>query len=50
MRKLDGNLDVVDAAITEMLASPKKLVLYRHAHRTDHEVFCLHLPILILKK
>ena len=50
VRKMAGNVDVADTAIAEMLASPKKPVLYKHAHRTDHEVFCLHLPILILKK
>ena len=50
MRTLDGNLDVVDAAITEMLASSKKPVLYRHIHWKNREVYCLHLPILILRK
>lgn len=50
VRKMVGNVDVMDTAITEMLASLKKPVLYRHVHGASHEVFCLHLPILIIRK
>lgn len=50
VRKLGADIDLVDRAILQMLASPRKPLLYKHVHWDNKDVYCLHIPVLVIEK
>lgn len=47
LRKMDGDIRLVDEAITQMLTSSRMPIIYRHTHLGNKTTYCLHLPMRI---
>lgn len=47
VKKIGGDMALVDSAIDNMLASHDKPLVFRHIHYGEKSVYCLHLPVSI---